>query len=536
MKNMVAKTISTSRFDHSKIAIPSRSGIYLMKDKDNKIIYIGKAKNLKNRVRTYFTKNQNYKTQKLVKKIYDIEFILTDNESEAFLLEANMIKRYRPVFNIELKDQQRYTYLRITNEEYPRLLVARRTRTGEFIGGGRIYGPFTYGSSKMLSAGLLRKTFKIRICKKLPKEACLEYHLGNCEAPCQFVEAQKKYSMHVDELESTLKGSKKLTDFQKNLEKEMKNASALQQYERAKEIHDTLKRLQNLQIRQKMEVARNYNEEYFGIKTKEQTAFVMSLRQFNGVIKDRNRFSFDLVGDNSFSSFLSQYYSTNPIPKFIVTNEMPEKKEILGEILSRASGFKVNILVPEGGKRKEMIELIMRNLMHYQSKGTDPALIELQEKLGLPQIPKTIECFDISNHGTDYAVGSMSRFVDGKPSKSEYRKFRIKTVEGRNDYAMIQEIIKRRYLKLRMEKSLMPDLILIDGGKGHLNAALDALKNVGVDVPSISLAKENEEIYLPKIREPIIISKEKHGLKILQHARDEAHRFGVLYNRSLRKI
>ena len=186
--------------DITKVAIPSHPGIYIMKDSAEKILYIGKAKNLKNRVKSYFLKNQNYKTQKLVEKIADIEFVLTDNEEEAFLLEANMIKRYRPPYNIELKDQQRYTYLRITNEEFPRLMVARRTRTGQFLGGGRIYGPFTHGSSKMLSIGLLRKTFKIRICKRLPKEACLEYHLGNCEAPCQFKQAQKDYGTHISDL------------------------------------------------------------------------------------------------------------------------------------------------------------------------------------------------------------------------------------------------------------------------------------------------------------------------------------------------
>lgn len=525
-----------SKFDLSKITIPTHSGIYMMKDDNNKIIYIGKAKNLRNRVRSYFTKNQNYKTQKLVEKIHDIEFILTDNESEAFLLEANMIKRYRPVFNIELKDQQRYTYLRITNEEYPRLNVARRTRTGEFIGRGRIYGPFTHGSSKMLSVGLLRKTFKIRICKKLPKEACLEYHLGNCEAPCQFVNARQRYGKHVEELESVLKDRKKLTDFQNQLESEMKDASAAQQYEKAKEIHDTLQRLQNLQVKQKMEVARNYDEEYFGIKIKGQTALVMSLRQVNGIIRDRNRFSFDLVGDNSFSNFLSQYYSTNPIPRVIVTNEIPDKKDVLEDIFSSAAGFKVNIIVPVSGKRKDMVDLIMRNIAMYHSKGVEPALVELQVRLDLPDVPNIIECFDISNHGESYAVGAMSRFVDGRPSKSGYRKFRIKTVKGRNDYAMIHEVIKRRYLKTRIEKGEMPNLILIDGGKGHLNAALNALKNTGVKVSCISLAKENEEIFLPKIKEPIIIPKDDSTLKILQYARDEAHRFGISYNRSLHKI
>src|SRR5579883_454343 len=302
-------------FDVAKLSIPSHSGIYIMKDSGGLILYIGKAKNLKNRVRSYFVRNQNYKTQKLVAKISDIEFVLTDNEEEAFLLESNLIKRYRPPYNIELKDQQRYTYLRITNEEFPRLMVARRTRTGEFLGSGRVYGPFTHGSSKLLSIGLLRKTFKIRICKKLPKEACLEYHLGNCEAPCQFEQARQNYNKHVADLESILKGKQKLGEFTRTLENEMKQASENMQYEKAKEIHETLQRLGNLQIKQKMESTKiGSDEEYFGIKIKDQTAYIMSFKLSNGVIKDRNKFSFDLVGDNSFSSFLSQYYSTNPIP------------------------------------------------------------------------------------------------------------------------------------------------------------------------------------------------------------------------------
>ena len=522
--------------DISKITIPTHPGVYIMKDDTGKIIYIGKAKNLRNRVRSYFLKNQNYKTQKLVEKISDIEFVLTDNESEAFLLEANMIKRYRPIYNIELKDQQRYTYLRITNEEFPRLMVARRTRTGEFLGSGRVYGPFTSGSSKMLSIGLLRKAFKVRICKSLPKEACLEYHLGNCEAPCQFEQARQRYGKHISELESILKGKQKLEDFRKKLENEMQDASLRQHYETAKEIHETIQRLENLQTRQKMESTKNYDEEYFGIVVQDQTAHVMSFRQTNGVIRDRNRFSFDLVGDNSFSSFLSQYYSTNPIPKFIVSSELPEKKDILEEVFSRTAGFKVNIVVPLSGKRKEMIRLIMKNLILYQTKGFEPAIVELQEKLRLDIIPNVIECFDISNHGADYAVGSMSRFVDGRPDKSGYRKFKIKTIQGRDDYAMINEVIKRRYLRLLTQKDKTPDLIIIDGGKGQLRAALDALKSIGSKIPCIALAKENEEIYTPKISEPLVISKNNQALKILQHARDEAHRFGVAYNRSLRKF
>jgi excinuclease ABC subunit C len=520
----------------SKVTIPSHPGIYIMKDSSEKILYIGKAKNLKNRVRSYFMKNQNYKTQKLVEKIADIEFVLTDNEEEAYLLESNMIKRYRPPYNIELKDQQRYTYLRITDEKFPRLMVARRTRTGQFFGSGKIYGPFTHGSSKMLSIGLLRKTFKIRICKRLPKEACLEYHMGNCEAPCQFVEAQTRYGRHISDLESILKGKQKLEDFVRKLESQMREASANLEYEKAKEIHDTLHRLQNLQVKQKMEIPRGTDEEYFGIKIKEQTAHVMGFRQTHGVIKDRNKFSFDLVGDNSFSSFLSQYYSTNPIPKYIIVSEIPNQKDILEEVLSRMAGFKVNITVPQSGKRKEMIELILKNITLAITKGMEPEILELQQILNLQSPPVTIECFDISNHGEDYAVGSMSCLVKGKPHKSGYRKFKIKTVSGRDDFSMISEIVKRRYLRIKQEKTKMPDLVLIDGGKGQLNAALGALHSIDVNLPCISLAKENEEVYLPKTAKPLVIPKSSQALKILQFARDEAHRFGVAYNRAIRKF
>ena len=217
-------------FDISTLVIPIDPGIYLMRDSDGKIIYIGKAKNLKKRVKSYFLKNQNYKTQKLVENISDIEFVLTDNESEAFLLESNMIKKHRPRFNIELKDQQRYTYLRISNEKYPRLLVSRRTRDGKFLGKGKTFGPFTQGSSKLLTIGALRKAFQIRICKTLPKKICLEYHLGNCEGPCEFKDAQERYEKHVSALEDVLKGKNETQIFTKKLKEEMHQAAKLQQF------------------------------------------------------------------------------------------------------------------------------------------------------------------------------------------------------------------------------------------------------------------------------------------------------------------
>ena len=522
-------------FDISKIHVPQNPGIYLMKDSNDKIIYIGKAKNLKNRVRSYFLKNQNYKTKKLVEKITDIEFVLTDNESEAFLLESNMIKKYRPQFNIELKDQQRYTYLRLTDEKYPRLLVARRTRDGKFLGKGKIFGPFTQGSSKLLTIGTLRKAFQIRICKKLPKKVCLEYHLGNCEGPCEFKDAQDRYLQHVSALEEVLKGNNQTKVFTEKLEQEMKLAADLQQFERAKEIRDTLIRLGSLQTRQKMEYVESLDEEFFGIKEKDQEAVVMNFRMINGVIRDNDKFFFDLVGDNTFGNFLFQYYSTHKVPRYIVVSKIPENKELLERLLSEQSGFSVHIVLPKKGKRKEMIDLILKNIDLIHAKGGDPGIIKLQEILHLPSPPLTIECFDISNHGEDFAVGSMSQFVDGRPNKSGYRKFKIKTVKGRDDFAMIGEVIKRRYYRTLSEKKRLPDLVLIDGGKGQLRAAANSLKSLGLKIPCISLAKENEEVFTLDKKDPVVIPKNEDSLKILQYARDESHRFGVAYNRNIRK-
>jgi excinuclease ABC subunit C len=284
-----------------------------------------------------------------------------------------------------------------------------------------------------------------------------------------------------------------------------------------------------------MEYVESSDEEYFGVGIQGHSAAVMNFRMINGVIRDSDKFFFDLVGDNSFSNFLYQYYSTHKIPKFILLSELPENQKLLESLLSEQSGFPVKILTPNKGKRKDILNLILKNIKLIHSKGGNPGLIELKEILNLSVVPNIIECFDISNHGDDFAVGSMSRFVDGIPNKSGYRKFKIKTVSGRDDFAMIGEIIKRRYYRLLEEHSEFPDLILIDGGKGQLNAALKSLESLGLKLPCISLAKENEEIFVPRKKNSIIIPKNETSLKILQYARDETHRFGVAYNRTIRK-
>jgi excinuclease ABC subunit C len=526
--------------------IPEHPGVYLMKDNEGVIIYIGKAKNLRKRVTSYFSRHDpklGWKTSRLVERIADVDFVVTDNEIEAFLLESNLIKRYRPIFNIELKDQQRYTYLKITEEAFPRLLVARRNRAGEFTGPkGRIYGPFVRGSSKYLTVGLLRKLFKIRVCNRLPKTPCLQYFIKNCDAPCIANVMHEQYMRNILALQDILEGKSNIDKFADEMHLEMKRVSELGDYERAKEIRDTLYRLNNLRVKQKMEKAvnRNHDEEYISIlkDTKKGVAHVMALRRTRGVISDRKKFEFDLVGDNSLSSFLLQYYSSVPIiPRFVYVNEDLEDKQVLEISLDKIAGHKVSIFNIERTlikDKRQLMDLMMRNLSMYIERGYDPAVVELKNALKLTSMPEVIDCFDVSNLGISIAVGSCVRFINGKPSKSHYRRFNITTVTGQNDFAMIGELVRRRYSSIS-EK--IPDLILIDGGRGQLGAAIMSLRSLGIsDVACISLAKENEEIYMPGSKDPVALPKSNVGLKILQHARDEAHRFSLAYNIKLRKL
>lgn len=515
---------------------PPQTGIYIMRDSAGAVIYVGKAKNLRSRVRSYFSGNTDYKTGKLVERVAGMEFVLTDSESEAFVLESNMIKRHRPRFNMELKDQERYTYLRLSDELYPRLTVARRARGGALSGPGRVYGPFTHGSSKLLTVGSLRKAFKIRICKPLPKKICLEYHLGNCEGPCEFESARKSYAGHVKELEGVLAGGDSAAEFARWMESQMRLASGARDFERAIEMRDTLRRLSALRAPQKMDSPGGADEEYFGFSARGGRAVVMTFRKAGGLIRDSDRFSFDVMADNTFGNFIYQYYTTRQVPARVLASRRPENARALAAALSRKAGRPVRVGVPRGGPEAEMMALVMRNieLIHAEG-GADPALARLQERLGLPSLPRAIECFDISNHGDEFAVGAMSRLLDGRPDKSGYRRFRIKTVSGRDDFAMMAEIVGRRYSRLAREKSEMPDLVLVDGGRGQLGSALGALGKAGAEIPCAALAKENEEVFMPGRGVPVRMKRTDPALHVLQRARDEAHRFGVAYNRALRK-
>ncbi|NOJ28961.1 MAG: excinuclease ABC subunit C [Nitrososphaeraceae archaeon] len=561
----------TPKFDFSitRPTIPKSPGIYIMKNINGHIIYIGKAKNLKKRVESYFlnTRKHDWKTAKLVEKVKNIEFIVTDNEIEAFLLESNLIKKYKPLYNIELKDQQRYTYLKITHEKFPRLLVARRNRQGDFSNPyGDVYGPFVKGSSKYLTIGFLRKLFKIRICNSLPKKTCLEYHIGNCEGPCIKNVSEERYGQNISLLKSILEGrNNSVQDFISKLYSDMKKVSDEQKYEQAIDIRETIERFENLITDQKMDKIRKNHEDYVGIKKDyvNGLAYVMILNRTHGVISDGKKFEFELIGDNNFASFLFHYYSSvdnSKIPNTIYTNEDPESMEILEKSLERICKHKVIIKTVDKNfkdiEKTDLINLLERNLQIYFENKYEPGLLELKNNLNLRDIPLIIDCFDISNYGTTFAVGACTRFYNGKPYKKGYRRFKIKSIiKKQDDFAMINEIVYRRYHRMQNEVEItknnylqqsndvspdildtLPNLIVVDGGKGQLSSANDALKRLGLKIPAIGLAKENEELFMIDIEEGLILPRNNSGLKILQHIRDEAHRFGLAYNIKLRKI
>jgi excinuclease ABC subunit C len=326
------------------------------------------------------------------------------------------------------------------------------------------------------------------------------------------------------------------------MKQEMTSASSTLEYEKAKAIRDTISRLENLRSKQKIEqsISSRSEEEYVGIKYDllQSKAHILILRRYRGVIRDRKKYQFDLIGDNSFSTFLSQYYySKSSVPRFIYVNEQPDSKQVLEKSLERIASHKVNIIGLSNRidvERRQLMNLIIRNLSTYISKGFEPALLDLKKVLNLKSLPKIIDCFDVSNLGLSIAVGSCVRFVNGIPEKSFYRKFRIKTIKDQNDYAMINEIVSRRYSK--EDKLNLPNLVLIDGGKGQLNSALDAISKLDLKIPCISIAKEREEIFVPNSIFPVIIPKSSKSLKILQYLRDEAHRFGLGYNIKLRNL
>lgn len=507
--------------------LPTKPGCYLYKNKNGQIIYVGKAKNLRKRVASYFTKKKDldYKTKLLVKNIHNLEFIVTDTEVEALLLEAKLIKQHRPKFNIDLKDSERYAYIKITDEKFPRIITARqKTKDGQY------FGPFTDSARRKTLQYLAIKLFKIRTCKKLPKKVCLNYHLGLCDGPCAGLISEVDYQKNLDKAKLILKSRTKLLI--KQLTAEMKNHSLKQEFEQAKILRDQLLALAKHNEKQKISLTKNYNQDVINFIVKNNETLIQMFNIQKGIVSNRQSFNFKFV--EPLEEFIKQYYFSHEIPNEIIIPTKLNDQVNIEKYLSKLKKQKVIITVPEKGVKQDLLNLVFTNLKENLTEN-EKILLELKDWLNLPSVPIRIECFDISNLGPTYTVGSMVSFFNGQPDKKNYRRFKIKTVFNQDDFAMMAEVVRRRYSRLIKESAILPDLIIIDGGQGQLNAALGELEKLNLKIPIISLAKKDEKIYQPGTEEPKYLKKTDPKLKLLQRIRDEAHRFAIKYHRCLRE-
>lgn len=506
-------------------SIPKDPGCYLLKDKNNKIIYVGKAKDLKKRINSY---NRSYnldsKTKSLINNVDSLDFLITDNEIEALILENNLIKKYQPKYNINLKDAKNYAYIRLTDEKFPRILIARNKNEK-----GKFFGPFVSAKERDYVLYLLRRTFKIRTCRKLPKKECLRYHINICSAPCKDKISSESYHESIKKIKLVLSGkSKNLID---KLKKKMDVYKKNLQFEKAMQLRNEISALEKINERQNMQREKKFDEDIINYRIKNDKVYLLLFHIYKGTLTEKNEFIFDYTED-FFDEFIVQYYSDNKIPKEII---LPFKiSDAMISFLQTKKGGKVIITIPIKGDKKHLLELVDKNIDKTFFRGLDKTN-SLKSKLNLLTKPNIIECFDISHLSGTSIVGSMVQFVEGKPNKSNYRRFKIRSIDKIDDFAAIAEVVRRRYSRILKEKSIFPDLIIIDGGKGQLNYALNELKKLNIEIPIISIAKQFEEIYRPENIKPILLDKKDISLKYIQEIRDEAHRFAINYNKLLRK-
>jgi len=510
-------------------SIPTNPGCYIYKDNKGKIIYIGKAKNLRKRVNSYFTKKDlDSKTEVLVKQIKDIDFIVTNTEVEALLLENNLIKKNKPKYNIDLKDSKSYAFIEITNEEFPRIISARTEIIKKKKEVGKLFGPFISGDSRNLVLELLNKTFKIRTCKKLPKKKCIRYDIGICSAPCIKKITKEDYLNSVENAELVLKGKTK--ELLEKLKREMSNYSKKEEFEKALSIKNQINGIEYIKEKQNVERKKKYDEDIINYTVKNEKVYLILFNINHGLLENKKSFDFD-YRENFLEEFLVQYYSEEEIPKVLV---LPEEVDFsLLKFLELMKKEKVKTIVPKRGELKELLELVKKNI-EIQFFGNIEKMDELKKILNLPSSPEVIECFDISHLGGTQVVASMVQFKNGKKDTSNYRKFKIREGDKNDDFKAMREVVKRRYSRLKKEGNSFPDLIVIDGGLGQLNSSLFSLQEIGVTIPIISLAKKFEEIYIPGENIPIRVSEKNKGRKFLEEIRNEAHRFAVKYQRERR--
>lgn len=513
--------------------LPKKPGVYIMRDANDEIIYIGKAKNLINRVRSYFReKLDRPKTQILMSHFDSLEYIVTNSEKEALILEATLIKKHRPRYNVQLKDDKRYPYVKITNEKYPRLIITRNiTKNGIY------YCPFTDVTSVKKTVKFLKSLFKIRTCRNMDGP-CLNSQIDLCYAPCSGEISKEEYDEIINKIDLFFQG--KYSVIVKNLKKEMAEAAENEQFEKAAVLRDQITSIEEIMEKQFVDlVDDDLDQDVIAIAPNDNEVVVIIMPIRNGKIVGRDDF---LMSGSQYESnseilfaFIQQYYGFNRhIPKQILLNEPIDDTELLEEWLSDLRGNKVYIKVPMKGVKLRLVNMAQKNaeIIKHQKKAMENSLIELKKYLKLDKLPRIIEGYDISNISGKFAVGSKVSFKDAKPNKKKYKRFKIET-PGPNDFAMMKELLTRRLKMIDTDEE--PDLIVIDGGKGQLGMACEVLDELNLaHIPIIGLAKEFEEIYIPNSKRPIIIPKNNKALHLLQQVRDESHRFAITYHRKLR--
>ncbi|WP_405280590.1 excinuclease ABC subunit UvrC [Methanobrevibacter sp.] len=513
--------------------LPNKPGVYIMRDDTDTIIYIGKAKNLVKRVKSYFReKLDRPKTQILMSHFDNLEYIVTNSEKEALILEATLIKKHRPRYNVQLKDDKRYPYVKITSESFPRLVITRNvTKDGIY------FGPFTDVGSVKQTVKFLKSLFKIRTCRNMDGP-CLNAQIDLCYAPCDGKISEKEYSEIINKIDLFFQG--KYSTIVKNLKEEMAEAAKNEEYEKAAVIRDQIASIEEIMEKQFVDlVDDDLDQDVIAIAPSKNEVVVIIMPIRNGKIVGRDDFlmsgsQYDSSSEVLFA-FIQQYYGYNRhIPKQILLDEDIDEKELLEDWLSDLRGNKVHIKVPQKGVKLRLVKMARKNaeIIQHQKKKMENALIELKKYLKLENLPRVIEGYDISNISGKFAVGSKVSFKDGKPNKKMYKHFKMET-PGPNDFAMMEELLTRR-LKM-VDRDPEPDLIVIDGGKGQLGMACGVLDKLDLaHIPIIGLAKEFEEIYVPNTKRPIIIPKNNKALHLLQQVRDESHRFAITYHRKLR--
>ncbi|WP_214630508.1 excinuclease ABC subunit UvrC [Paenibacillus agaridevorans] len=532
----------------NKLALlPDKPGCYLMKSRDGVIIYVGKAKVLKNRVRSYFIGSHNGKTQRLVSEIYDFEFIITGSNMEALILECNLIKQHHPRYNVLLKDDKTFPYIKITNEAHPKLEVTRRIVKDK----GKYFGPYPNAFAAQQTKKLLDRLYPLRKCKTLPDKVCLYYHLGQCIAPCEYKIEKATYETMIGEITRFLGGGHDAV--KEELQRKMAEAAEALEFERAKEYRDQLIAIEAVMEKQKITMSDSMDRDIFGYAVDKGWMAVQILYMRNGKLIERHGTTFPYYGEeyDDFMTFVTQYYSDNPaLPKQILLPLPPETDKEGEELVisSLGSWLKVKVLMPQRGKKSEVVGMAQDNarnsldekfrLIERDEERSVKASQSLGGWLGLDEI-RRIEAFDNSNIQGTNPVSAMVVFTDGKPDRKEYRKYKVKTVVGSDDYETMREVIRRRYERVLKEGLTRPDLIVVDGGKGQISAALDVLENeLGLYIPVCGLVKDAKhktaQLMTGDPAEIVPLPRDSQEFYLLQRIQDEVHRFAITFHREQR--